>query len=734
MQNLCTFKKNQTRLSIQIFISIIVILALFTDVSPAYAASFTVDHDSDSIDANPGDGICADLSGYCTLRAAIMETNALPGSDTIYLPADTYNLSLAGFSEDNCAQGDLDILDSLTITGANASTTFVDGNDLDRVFHIISSTASITVKLENITIRDGAAPLGYFENDFTNEPLGCGGGVLVQDYEPFGSEVQIINCAIADNTAAEGAGGGLYYCGWDCWDNSYLEKSSGSLIMQDTIVQNNTSDYHGGGVVLSRLSIGELNRVSFLANSTDTTHSLTHYSSGGGLYAHTTYDLRITHSTFESNFAGSGGGVAIGDTDRFYPPYFDTDPVDAIFYSCTFNNNEATANQVEPSADYGLGGAIYESGVNSQIINSTFSSNHAKSGGAYLKTLNFYYSITDISYSTFINNYAEDYVGSVLCGGEGAGEVSLSTSIFYNNTDGLHDPGPAGIFLSDIQSAGYNLFNNFPGGEHDEEEFFPADPTDLVDFNPMLGPLANTGGYTRTHALQFGSPALNYIPSGVMNCGDVTFEDQRGEARTGTYGDALCEIGAWEAQSTDSGFAGPDEGDDVDSLPATGFPPFSHSHLVPMPTGINYTETQILLEIPKLNQKLEVVGVPYSKNGWDVQWLGRQVGWLEGTSYPTWKGNTVMTAHVYDAEGEPGPFVNLNELKWGDQVILHAWGKRYIYEVREVQEYVSPNDTSPLSQTENNWLTLITCKGYDESNQSYLWRVVVKAVELTVEN
>ena len=53
---------------------------------PVQAASFVVYNNADDAwahDANPGDGICADAEGACTLRAAIEETEALAGADTI---------------------------------------------------------------------------------------------------------------------------------------------------------------------------------------------------------------------------------------------------------------------------------------------------------------------------------------------------------------------------------------------------------------------------------------------------------------------------------------------------------------------------------------------------------------------------------------------------------------------------------------------------------------------------
>ncbi|MEM7139570.1 MAG: pentapeptide repeat-containing protein [Actinomycetota bacterium] len=77
---------------------------------------FTVDTAVDAPDANPGDGLCATAGGGCTLRAAIMEANALPGVERIendgivprsFIPAPT--------PEDDPAVGDYDITDQVVI-------------------------------------------------------------------------------------------------------------------------------------------------------------------------------------------------------------------------------------------------------------------------------------------------------------------------------------------------------------------------------------------------------------------------------------------------------------------------------------------------------------------------------------------------------------------------------------------------------------------------------------------
>ena len=83
----------------------------------------------------------------------------------------------------------------------------------------------------------------------------------------------------------------------------------------------------------------------------------------------------------------------------------------------------------------------------------------------------------------------------------------------------------------------------------------------------------------------------------------------------------------------------------------------------------------VSLEIPSLEVEAPIVGVPISQYGWNLSWLGDQAGWLEGTAFPSWKGNSAITAHVVDANGQPGLFADLSILKWGDEVVVQAYGQ-----------------------------------------------------------
>jgi len=183
-------------------------------------------------------------------------------------------------------------------------------------------------------------------------------------------------------------------------------------------------------------------------------------------------------------------------------------------------------------------------------------------------------------------------------------------------------------------------------------------------------------------------------------------------------------------------------------LPATGFAPGVVTALGEQPAdagaeyfdlaganmGRTYREVHPIfaLEIPSLGLEMPIVGVPLTGQGWDVSWLGESAGYLEGTAYPTWTGNTAITAHVWDADNNPGPFADLHTLQHGDQIIIHAWGQAHVYEVRTLTE-VRPDDLRALPHSDYDMLTLITCLGYDESSGEYGWRLAVRAVLINIE-
>lgn len=168
-------------------------------------------------------------------------------------------------------------------------------------------------------------------------------------------------------------------------------------------------------------------------------------------------------------------------------------------------------------------------------------------------------------------------------------------------------------------------------------------------------------------------------------------------------------------------------------LPSTGFAPGQATMLAAQPLEKAYAVlSELWLEIPRLEVQARILGVPLN-GGWDVSWLGENVGWLEGTAFPTLKGNSALTGHVWGAVNQPGPFAALNTLWFGDKVIIHAWGQEYIYEVRSIRQ-VEPEETGAMLEPEElPWLTLVTCRGWDETSGAYRWRVLVRAVLVEVK-
>src|SRR5688572_8248270 len=122
---------------------VILVVAL---AAPSYAAEYTVETTADGADPIPGDGVCDDGLGNCTLRAAIQTANANAGSDDVILPAGLYVLTLKRDTDlPDDQTGDLDVTGSdLTITGAGNAVpcegvgcTCIDGKKgKDRVFDV----------------------------------------------------------------------------------------------------------------------------------------------------------------------------------------------------------------------------------------------------------------------------------------------------------------------------------------------------------------------------------------------------------------------------------------------------------------------------------------------------------------------------------------------------------------------------------------------------------------------
>jgi hypothetical protein len=172
-----------------------------------------VDTTSDTVDANPGDGIAEDSSGNTSLRAAIQEANALGIPVRINVPAGTYNLTITG-SGNNA--GDLDVTGDITIVGAGAGKTVINASSLnDRIFDVAGS--GYKLNLSRLTLTGGST-------------TSVGGAASVS----LGGTLIASEVAFVDNNASQRGGA--------------IRNQGSTLTVVDSVFTDNTSGVYGGAI------------------------------------------------------------------------------------------------------------------------------------------------------------------------------------------------------------------------------------------------------------------------------------------------------------------------------------------------------------------------------------------------------------------------------------------------------------------------------------------------------
>ena len=136
------------------------------------------------------------------------------------------------------------------------------------------------------------------------------------------------------------------------------------------------------------------------------------------------------------------------------------------------------------------------------------------------------YNTLTVLNSTVNGNTAGQRGGGIL--NSSGGTITLNTTIIAGNTAVSGGPDCSGI----PASQGHNLIGDSSGCS------FTAATGDLLNVDPLLGPLQDNGGPTFTHALLPGSPAID--AGDDATCLDT---DQRGISRPQR---AACDIGAYE--------------------------------------------------------------------------------------------------------------------------------------------------------------------------------------------
>ena len=222
--------------------------------------------------------------------------------------------------------------------------------------------------------------------------------------------------------------------------------------------------------------------------------------------------VTVSNSTLSGNSAYNGGGI------------------------CTYNIGTVTVSNSTLSANSAYnGGGINHDGGTVTVTNSTLSGNSANLYGGSI-----YHDggTVTVSNSTLSDNHAGTSGGGISSKGDSATFTTISNTIVSGNiisgTTTADDLALHGGSTDSFSSGGYNLIGAI--GANITSITATGDITNTL---PLLGPLADNGGDTMTHALLPGGPAIDAGGS----CGVAA--DQRGIARP--QGSA-CDSGAFESR------------------------------------------------------------------------------------------------------------------------------------------------------------------------------------------
>jgi CSLREA domain-containing protein len=492
------------------------------------AESHTAGHKVVNSLADPGNGVCN--AAQCTLREAIND----PASTEI-----GFAQGLAGpitLASPAAGGGTLVIQKSLAITGSSAGIV-IRRRSTDPAFRILRIGPGITVALTNLTIRG-------------SKPIGPGGAILNH------GTLALTNCKVVDNpttginsfgpltltnsTVAHNAGAGIVNHedltlrlrnsavrrnagvgisnnqGTLVIGNSAVTRNGGGIsdLGGTVTISNSEVAYNTGGGISQHRGTSTLDHVRIVGNSTP--------GWGGGIRLSNTH-MSIANSTIARNSAAEGGGI------------FNWFKGHLTITNSTIANNTAS----------GGGGGVRSqgrprAGVSVSLTNSTVSGNSASFGGGIFSTDHGETAaITTLVNSTVAFNSATQTAGGIGQSGIEDASLGLTNSVVAQNraptAPDVSSSGPMAFV-----DASFSLIGDGTGSTvtNDNGNQVGNVSPNTSPIDPRLGPLADKGGPTETHALLLGSPAID--AASTPACPTT---DQRGVLRPQG---AACDIGSYE--------------------------------------------------------------------------------------------------------------------------------------------------------------------------------------------
>jgi predicted outer membrane repeat protein len=426
----------------------------------AEAVTFSVDTLTASDDAAPGDQLCADAGGGCSLRAAIQEAEALTGDHEIVVATGTHDLggpitirSRLSLTRDwyggASANPVIDLADGpgLRVEGGSLSMSGIDminGLDPDGVggaaIHGVGAEITVSDGVFRNNRTDGFGGAIFVSTGTLNavarfeENAALGGGAIAV----IGTDLLILGAEFTAN-GASGSGGAVHavqpsrlsVSSSTFTDNVALDQggaifveghgAGGPFESNQATYEGNTAGNEGGALFVGAPSISDATfrvwRSTFTANG----------ALVGGAVASDLARVQVEQSTFDGNQSVGGAGGAIGGGGPL------------VVSASDFTDNRADGN----------GGAIGSNAV-LEMTGSDFTGNEATGFGGALAT--FSESTPSITGGSMTGNEGGEGAGAIwrigseptLDGVDIDGNTPVDDQVFVADpTDDGEDPPPS---------------------------------------------------------------------------------------------------------------------------------------------------------------------------------------------------------------------------------------------------------------------------------------------------
>jgi hypothetical protein len=278
----------------------------------------------------------------------------------------------------------------------------------------------------------------------------------------------------------------------------------GRLTLDTVTVRNSRAD--GSGAIFQEPCNGCLTPSLTVTRSLFLNNSHSAISMEGGTAA-------ISDSTFTGNASVGSGAIDVFSNSTF--------KVNMSIDRCTFNGNSATG-----FAGGAIGIEVLNTGSSVSISNDTFNGNTAIGAGGQGAAIYIGAGPVTITNCTIAGNTTAGTGGAVYFENR-TPVTTVNNTIIANNTGG---------------NCAYDGGVSFTGGNNLQHGDATCSGVTIAD--PLLAPLGDNGGATKTMALGAGSAATD-----SANPSLAPSTDQRGNSRTDGNGDGVTapDIGSFEA-------------------------------------------------------------------------------------------------------------------------------------------------------------------------------------------